>query len=204
MTNAIEQTRREMYNHLESVKASVTGISTPAIYVKRFEEFLEAHLEELRKGLAAANSATVACAQHSAESFIELERRLAAMTEERDVIQLRLHAVDHAYIEQQSKAGTYGQVCGDRGASEKLGGGETTVLVEALKECQSITTSWAVEGLRAKKAIRAISAVVNGKPKVFQALKNIEDPKPCQYCDGLGYVHCNGGRPTAPCPSGCQ
>lgn len=27
---------------------------------------------------------------------------------------------------------------------------------------------------------------------------------PCETCDGLGYVHCNGGRPTAPCPEGCQ
>lgn len=26
----------------------------------------------------------------------------------------------------------------------------------------------------------------------------------CEICDGLGYVHCNGGRPTAPCPEGCQ
>lgn len=26
----------------------------------------------------------------------------------------------------------------------------------------------------------------------------------CETCDGLGYVHCNGGRPAVPCPKGCQ
>lgn len=26
----------------------------------------------------------------------------------------------------------------------------------------------------------------------------------CETCGGLGYVHCNGGRPIAPCPEGCQ
>lgn len=37
---------------------------------------------------------------------VDLESRLAQMTQERDDIQLRLHAIDHAYSEQQTRENT--------------------------------------------------------------------------------------------------
>lgn len=38
--------------------------------------------------------------------MVELVDRLSKMTQERDDIQLRLHAIDHAYSEQQKKENT--------------------------------------------------------------------------------------------------
>ncbi len=143
MTNAIEQTKREMYEALKKVN----GCFGNTLPMAKLESALEAHLEELRKALVAANQLTVRCAQNSADSFVELERenkdlqrcndtqretivrkdqenvdialRLGKMTKERDDITLRLHAVDHAYREQQRNGGTSGPVYNDRGASEQ-------------------------------------------------------------------------------------
>lgn len=50
MTTAIEQAKREMYDHLESLKNSVAKIGgNPALYVARVEDFLEVYLEQLRQ-----------------------------------------------------------------------------------------------------------------------------------------------------------
>lgn len=230
MTNAIEQTKREMYEALAILKGRIEinySIKDMQRGADEFESALEDHLEILRKAMVLGNETMTRCANQSLTTIRDLESRLAAMTanrdelarsnlagdqayaamkQERDDIQLRLHAVDHAYREQQEKGGTCGQVCADRGASEQADGKTVDVLACAVTECQLIVTSWAVNGLRAKKAIRAVSAIVNGSPKVLQAMQDFEkaDPGVCGYCDGLGYIHCNGGRPTAPCPSGCQ
>lgn len=104
MTNAIEQTKREMYEALAILKGRIEinySIKDMMRGADEFESALEDHLEAMR------------------QDSMDTLGRLAKMTSERDAIQLRLHAVDHAYSEQQKKAGTSGQVCGDRGASAK-------------------------------------------------------------------------------------
>lgn len=92
MTNAIEQTKHQMYVDLKRFEHMVGSTHL----FKTFQDSLEAHLEELRK----ANSGLV-------EMFVkektDVEIRLMSMTQERDDIQGRLHAVDHAYNEQSNR-----------------------------------------------------------------------------------------------------
>lgn len=202
MTNAIEQAKREMYNELSRVR-SVIRDGRRDVYVE-FESSMEKYLELLRQDhealhetarkrfedLQAAEAlnnelqesrARQANAIKSYEKgAVSLHKRLAAMTEERDSIQLRLHAVDHAYKTQQDKVGTSGQVSGDR-ASCAAPDAKTMALLGAVVDVQRITTDWAVNGLRAKTAIRAVSAVVNGKPSVLKAMKDFEKPATCMH-----------------------
>lgn len=214
MTNAIEQTKREMYEHLDVLKYVYRNNPKPMLF-GHLESAMEAHLEELRKALVAANQLTVQCAQHSAESFVELEKkvdywrflngnqaetiidlqsRLAAMTEnrdelargnlagvkaygamkqERDDIQLRLHAVDHAYNEQQGKVGTSGQVCADRGSSEQTDA-KTMAILGAVVDCQQLVSDWAAYGYRAKKQMKKMAYVLNNNPELRAALIHFE------------------------------
>ena len=179
MTSAIEQTKREMWKAIAEAKGRV-GINYSVKDMMRgiegFESALEAHLEELRKALVAANQLTVQCAQHSAESFVELERRLAAMTEERDSIQLRLHAVDHAYSEQQGKAGTSCQVCADRGASEQPDA-NMAIVIGAVRGAQDIMVESLVpDGIRAKRAMTKLIPLLDNE-KLYSALYELEHAK---------------------------
>lgn len=108
MSNAIEQTKREMY----SVLSSLGGLTLRAenkelkfgqsatLEFQLFQSALEDHLEALRAEL-------------------EYERKRANdAIESRDAMQLRLHAVDHAYSEQQSRSGTLAQDSSENVASE--------------------------------------------------------------------------------------
>lgn len=95
MTNAIEQTKREMYGALASLKGRVDiNYSVKDILrgVDEFEGLLEDHLEELRKAMVTINESTVRCAQASAGSFVDLEARVATLTEERDELRNKLQA----------------------------------------------------------------------------------------------------------------
>jgi len=74
MTKKTEQTNRELYAVLDSIRRARKHPNLTA----RFEAALEEHLEALRQENVRGITA------------------LAAMTEERDQIQNRLHAVDHA------------------------------------------------------------------------------------------------------------
>jgi len=197
MTNAIEQTKREMYKRLAQMKETASYGLAPSLSLQEFEIALEAHLEELRKALVAVNSSTVACAQHSAEAFIEMEGRLAKMTNERDAIQLRLHAVDHAYSESQKavgnqmsviaslqdrlainerekrEEGTSGSACGDRGSSAKLDGDMATVIA-AVRSAQDIMVEYLVpDGIRAKRAMTKLIPLLDNE-KLYSALYELE------------------------------
>lgn len=81
MTNAIEQTRREMYNALELLR----GHRPPAYFFDNFEGHLEAHLEELRKGMAALAEALKIATAHKFE-----------LIEERDTLRNKLQALQMA------------------------------------------------------------------------------------------------------------
>lgn len=98
MTTEIENTRHQMYTDLKRFQSMVGSTHL----FKTFQDSLEAHLEELRK----ANSGLV---EGFAQQHADIGVRLANMTEERDQIQQRLHAVDHAYNEQQKAMGIAGE-----------------------------------------------------------------------------------------------
>lgn len=89
MTTAIEETRREMYAKLELAKNRFNAWFGNDAMMGSLESALEAHLEELRKDL------NFACAALDVEAA-----RRTKLVQERDDIQLRLHAIDHAYFVQ--------------------------------------------------------------------------------------------------------
>lgn len=94
MTTEIENTRHQMYTDLKRFQSMVGSTHL----FKTFQDSLEAHLEELRK----ANCGLV---EGFAQQHADIGVRLANMTEERDQIQQRLHAVDHAHFEQSRRTG---------------------------------------------------------------------------------------------------
>lgn len=119
MTTEIEKTRHQMYADLKRFE---TMVGSTHLF-KTFQDSLEAHLEELRNharnlltmdahGIVfgdlcqfsiGGNYDSVKAVEHMIAEKADLTRRLAAMTEERDQIQGRLHAIDHAYCEQSNQ-----------------------------------------------------------------------------------------------------
>lgn len=100
----IENTRRQMYVDLKRFE---TMVGSTHLF-KTLEDSLEAHLEELRKAMKAREDVGQAFSESLGRVVIErdsLIQRLSDMTEERDQIQQRLHAIDHAYCEQSNLAG---------------------------------------------------------------------------------------------------
>lgn len=98
MTTAIEETKREMYAKLARTKLDMGTNYMGWVHFPEFEAALEAHLEELRKDL------NFACAALDVEAA-----RRAKLVQERDDIQGRLHAVDHAYFVQSQANAAAGE-----------------------------------------------------------------------------------------------
>lgn len=90
MTNAIETTKRALFDCLERIKRAAKHRALTA----EFEERLEEHLEELRK----AFEFEVRCKNSAKERIQELVDFRSSLLQERDDIQSRLHAVDRAYV----------------------------------------------------------------------------------------------------------
>lgn len=177
MTNAIEQAKREMYDHLESVNSVVRQIGgNPALYLKRFEEFLESYLEQVRQDHEALHETArkrFEDVQVLEAANQDLTERIAKMTEDRDGCQSRMQAIDHAYNEQQKKTGTCGQVCGDRGASEQPDA-KTMAILGMVIDCQQLVSDWAVYGYRAKRQMKKMAYVLNNNPELRAALDHFE------------------------------
>lgn len=221
MTNAIEQAKREFYAEFENLKKFAAYASSGEKFVSRLEDLLEAYLELLRQDhealhetarkrfedLQAAEAlnnelkesrARQANAIKSYEKgAVSLHKRLAAMTEERDSIQLRLHAVDHAYKTQQSKGATMHQDSEDR-VSCATPDAKTMTILGAFVDIQRIVTNWAMKDVRAKAAMREIARVANGSVEVSTAMTEFEkdrcmhsffaigdDQMKCTFC-GVG------------------
>lgn len=172
MTNAIEQSKREMYAALEALNSSMMSTGSKE-RGQTFESSLESHLELLRQSLVTANRTITDCAAQSLSQIRDLESRLAKMTEERDSIQLRLHAVDHAYNEQQSRGATSVSNSVEN-VSSATPDGKTAAILGAVVDVQRIVTDWAQKGLKAKQAMYLISSAVNGDPAVLQAMLEFE------------------------------
>lgn len=100
----IEKTKRDMYADLKRFESMVGSTHL----FKTFQDSLEAHLEELRKSIKVREDVGQAFGESMVRVLSErdsLHSRLTAMTEERDQIQGRLHAIDHAYCEQSNRSG---------------------------------------------------------------------------------------------------
>lgn len=95
MTKTTEELKREMYGQLKDLK-KLSDSQASFQAVEAMENSLEAYLEELRKAMVTINESTVSCAQHSAEAFVDLEARLASMTEERNELRNKLQAFEFA------------------------------------------------------------------------------------------------------------
>lgn len=171
MTNAIEQTKREMYEALRIVRECFSSLP-----ISKFESSLESYLEQFRQDHEALHET----ARKRFEDVQALERanqdlteRLAKMTEDRDGCQSRMQAIDHAYNEQQKKTGPCGQVCGDRGASEQPDG-NTMAILGVVIDCQQLVSDWAVYGYRAKRQMKKMAYALNNNPELRAALDHFE------------------------------
>lgn len=104
MTNEIENTRFIMFNALHTLRKAKKHPKMLA----NFESVLEDHLEALRKE-ASEFQARIGELYSSRQQWEDIAAlrlsNLSAMTEERDQIQQRLHAVDRAYFEQSQRNG---------------------------------------------------------------------------------------------------
>lgn len=85
----IEKTKRALYGCLDRIRRAGKHRKLTAEFEERLEEYLEALRLDRVKFTEVRNG--------------DLERRLASMIEERDQIQVRLHAIDYAYCEQSNR-----------------------------------------------------------------------------------------------------
>lgn len=95
MTNAIETTKREMYESLEIIKE----FSRKPLLCRYLENALENHLEQLRQQyeqMAAMASERFEAIQSLEQSGQDLTAKLSAMTEERDSMRNQLQALQMA------------------------------------------------------------------------------------------------------------
>lgn len=199
MTNAIEQAKREMYGALEIFKHFA---SRPAL-AGMFESQLEAYLELLRQDhealhetarkrfedLQAAEVANQELQEkiqywrglnaNQRNTIEEMQERLAKMTEERDSIQLRLHAVDHSYRTQQDRLAIPVKDSVDRGSCEAADA-KAMAFEGAVIDAQGIVEGWAIGDLKAKKAMRRIAGIVNG-PAVHSAMLGLGKAQACMH-----------------------
>jgi chromosome segregation ATPase len=98
MTTEIEKTKRALYGCLDRIRRA----GKHRVLTAEFEERLEEHLEVLRQH---ENNLSRNCLAH-------LENA-GQMRQERDQIQQRLHAIDHAYLGSQTALGVAGDCIRD-------------------------------------------------------------------------------------------
>lgn len=204
MTNAIEQAKKNMYSVLEILKGRCRRTGAYAS-TDDFEGYLESYLELLRQDHEALHETARARfedIQKLEAANQDLIQRLAVMTadrnearhisekmiEERDSIQLRLHAVDHAYKTQQDRMAIPVKDSVDRGA---YGATEANAaaIQGAAEDIRKISDAWAMTGRRAKKSMLKISGIL-ARPEVFAALEAIENPATCMHSFHHLHAHC--------------
>lgn len=201
MTNAIEQSKREMYQSFTNMKGRIEinySIKDMLRGADEFEGLMEDYLELLRQDhealhetarkrfedLQVAEAANqelqrkndkqyeiIRSAENTAE---EMTQRLAKMTEERDSIQLRLHAVDHAYNEQQSRPCTSGQDSTENVSCEAMDS-KTAVILSTLSDAQRVMVEYLTsDGIRAKDAIGKMIPILDNE-KLWIAMREFRN-----------------------------
>lgn len=187
MTNAIETTKREMYKQLNCTKFY------GAHHLVNFESALELHLEELRKALKTSNEDT----QGANILKDEFQQRLMRMTEERDQIQGRLHAIDEAYDKSQRNLGIAGdeikrlqallkakieiactspQDSRENVTSDDREANALVIVLGALVDAQRIVINWGMGELKSKKSMIKMESVL-ATEQLRKAMKVFERPK---------------------------
>jgi len=189
MTNAIEQAKREMYESWKSACKISVGITGCGILLE-FEQAMEKYLELLRQDHEALHETARKRFEDIRNLWTandDLVQRLAKMTEERDAIQLRLHAVDHAYSEQQSRGATLVSNS-EENVSSATPDAKTMALLGALVDAQLVMTDYLVpDGIRAKEAIGKLIPVLDNENlslamRAFEQAAAIEKVKMAHTC----------------------
>jgi prefoldin subunit 5 len=180
MTNAIEQAKREMYSRLADLKQFVRASQ---FNMKEFEGTMESYLELLRQDHESLHETARArfediqklesVNQDLSSQVKRMQERHEKLREDRDSIQLRLHAVDHAYKTQQDRMAIPVKDSGDRGAYEAVDA-NAGVIRAAVRSIQLVITDWGMGDLKAKKAMRQIARIVNGDGTVAEACGSLE------------------------------
>lgn len=164
MTTKTEQTKREMYDLLESMRKAKKH---PSLLAK-FESAMEAHLEDLR----------------------EWKGRAEGFREDRDQIQQRLHAIDHAYLEQSQRNGEQARQI------EKL---EEIAMIagEELIAAQESSRKHAGEADKTRKQLsdamvlvrRQRAAIGHLFMRLTEQKEQTNKPGPiCKFCQDTGFI----------------
>ena len=176
MTNAIEQSKREMYSALEIVKVMTASGTPPSVCIELFEARLEAHIELLRQDLSALHET----ARKRFEDIQSLEavnkdliEQLSSMTERRDYFRNQVQAANHACKARQDQSATPTQDSGDRASCETLDG-KTEAILGAVVDVRQIVSDWAVYGYKAKKQMKKLAYAINYNPELHAAMLQFE------------------------------
>ena len=154
MTNAIEVTKREMFDRLAKVKKENARVAGPKYQMAGLESAIEYHLEALRQEIEGLRG-DVKSAEH------EVERQRVALNVAGDELR-RAQSLNRSYARQL--AGTQ--------ESPAL----MTVL-GALVDAQRIMTDWLVpDGVRARDTVKALLPVLDNQVLVL-AMREFEQPK---------------------------
>lgn len=167
MTNAIEQSKREMYARLADLKQFVRASQ---FNMKEFEESMEKHLELLRQDHEALHETArkrFEDIQGLEAMNVDLTERLSLMTTDRDSLRNRMQA----YEALESQASTSGQTSVDRASCATLDA-KTAAILGAAVDIRKISDAWAMTGRRAKKSMLKISGML-ARPEVYAALEEI-------------------------------
>lgn len=174
MTDTTEQTRYELFRQFEATKKAVQVRLGAHYRLSRLDTALEAHLEELRKDL------NFACA------LIDLNTaRMAKLVQERDDIQGRLHAIDHAYhVQSQANA-----VAGDELRHCKEVITKQRLAIEALTSL--LETRKTLGATLAQDSRENVQQGPNKEDKgVLYELRDVCCRDSLVYRDGSGDLHC--------------
>jgi hypothetical protein len=179
MTNAIEQSKREMYESLANLKGRIEinySIKDMQRGADEFDSYLESYLELLRQDHEALHETS----RKRFEDIQSLEavnkdliEQLGNMTERRDYFRNQVQASNHACKTQQDQSATPAQDSGDRASCAKLDGKTPMVLLHALVRIQDLISAWAVDGEKAKKIVREIAGTVNADPALMKAMNAV-------------------------------
>lgn len=178
MTNAIEQSKREMYRRISYVRRnpSASGYYVNNECIDAMEESLEAHLELLRQDLSALHET----ARKRFEDIQSLEavnkdliEQLSSMTEKRDALRNSAQASAHACGSSHSVGSTSGQISAENASCAKLDG-KTAAILGAVVDVRQIVSDWAVYGYKAKKQMKKLAYAINNNPELHAAMLQFE------------------------------
>lgn len=195
MTNAIEQSKREMYKAVAHLRGTITinySIKNMLDSLNMFEGFLEDYLELLRQDREALHETArkrfedIQSLEKENEALQmknenqriiieeaggtnELRYRLAKMTEERDSLRSRMQA----YEARSGQASTSGQTSVDRASCATLDG-KTAAILGAVVDARQIVSDWAVYGYKAKKQMKKLAYAINNNPELHSAMLQFE------------------------------